>query len=179
MVHARANISLAASADDVSGAVLIGAEGENHRGASFSILLSFRRVEGCVGASRIARHAAGRRKDGIVIRAIPIARPLPHVAGRYRTGRSRWGYCATGAMPGVTVLCPCSRPSLESVPGAYSPSASVWPELRTPRERLAAQPPRAANSHSASVGSRLPAHVRVGERVVVGDVHDRVSASRP
>ncbi len=35
-------------------------------------------------------------------------------------------------------------------------------------------PPRAANSHSASVGSALPAHCRVRFDVLVGHVHDRM-----
>ena len=100
------------------------------------------------GAQHGRRGAVGRRER--------VARPLPHVAGHVVAGRSRWaGRCRPAR-------CPRSRRLAGSATGTRP--ARCWPSCARPartrrprRTRAPSSPPRAAYSHSASVGSALPA----------------------
>ena len=115
-------------------------------------------VEACgLGpAARIVRNAARLRRVGFVLLRPPIGGPFPdvadHVVDAVAVGREchhRRGALeavlarfSCGKLP-CQVLARCSPPGLNSSPQANSAPSS---------------PPRAANSHSASVGSSLPAH---------------------
>ena len=96
-----------------------------------------------------------------MLRRVPVGRPFPDVADHVdeavavRRETCRPATCprsrrASGSARGTRpARCsPCACPSgVSSSPHAYS---------------AASRPPRAANSHSASVGSALPAHRGVG-----------------
>ena len=107
-------------------------------------------------AARILRNAAGLRRVGLVLRSTSrwstprhcrscrgrrsrsAETPSPARCARSRRRRRFW----RGNSP-CQVLAMCLPPGVNSSPQAYSAPSS---------------PPRAANSHSASVGKSLPAH---------------------
>ena len=80
MVCARVWLALAACADHIAGAVLIGAE---KRAAAVDALFNagFVRVVRIVRPMRILGDTARRRKLFVVIGPVPIAAPLPDIAG--------------------------------------------------------------------------------------------------
>ena len=111
---------------------------------------------------------------GVVAGPVPVGRPLPHVADHVveavavRRKRVRPATCPRsrrrarfchGNSP-CHVLAMCRPRGANSSPHAYS----------TP-----SRPPRAANSHSASVGSSLPSHLAKRLGVAEGDVHHRMA----
>ena len=99
MVRAGADFALAARADHVARAVLIGAE---ERAAAVHALLLARLggIEGCCRALRVARDAAGRGKAARSSPADTSRCTTPRRCRPCRRGRSRSaGNCATGAMP--------------------------------------------------------------------------------
>ena len=137
--------------------------------------LGFSRIEavGLVAAPRIVRGAARR---ALALRPeprhVPVGRPLPYVAGNVDQTVAVGGNAPTGDVPSKPSsfrFCqgnsPCQKfainlPSTRrSVPHAYSAPS---------------RPPRAANSHSASVGSVLPAQRGVRLRIREGNLHDRM-----
>src|SRR5262245_13689011 len=80
MVRAGVDVALAARAHHIARAVLVGAE---ERAAALDALLVVRLgwIERRGGTVRIARDAALGRELRVRVRAIPVADPLPHVAG--------------------------------------------------------------------------------------------------
>ena len=100
---------------------------------------------------------AGFGQLRVVIRPIPIAAPLPDVARHVvKAVTIRWKF-RDGRDTGETVvgLVLHREFSLVSVRHPFS----LRDEIRRPRCRSCPlDPPRAANSNSASVGKRLPAH---------------------
>src|SRR5262249_46566106 len=80
MVCAGADLALAASANDVSRAVLIGTE-ERTAAMNLFLLGGLIGIVSRVGALGIAWYAAGGDELLVVVRTIPVSRPLPNVAG--------------------------------------------------------------------------------------------------
>src|SRR5580658_10886635 len=78
MIRPGAYLSLASSADHVARAILIGAKKRTST-LRFLWLSGLGRIEGRLWTVGIPRHAVHTRQLLVVIRAIPIARPLPHV----------------------------------------------------------------------------------------------------
>ena len=124
-------------------------------------------------AARVLRDAAGLGGIGRMLRRVPVASSTPRHCRSCRGGRSRSAErlsparCARsrpragsgcGNSP-CQVFAICRPPGANSSPQAYSASSS---------------PPRAANSHSASVGRLLAGPCGVGYGIRIGDVHDRV-----
>ena len=117
--------------------------------------------------------AGSRRAVAVVRRVEPVGAPLPHVAGhvvqpeavrREGVDRRRAGEAVGGGVA-------AGERALEDVHQVLP----VRLELVAPREhRCRASPPRAAYSHSASVGRRVPVHAAVRRGVVPRDVDDRV-----
>ncbi len=121
-------------------------------------------------AARIFRNAAGLRRVGLMLRRIPVGRPFPDVAdhveeavaiGRKRRHRRR-------AREAVSqVFCrgnsPCQVFAICLPPGVN----------HRPRRSVPSSPPRAANSHSASVGSPCRPISR-RPRVGIRHMHDRM-----
>ena len=108
-------------------------------------------------AARILGNAARLRRVGLVLGANTSRPSIPRHCRSCREGRSRSAEtpsparcarsrprsdCAAGNSP-CQVLAMCMPPGVNSSPHANSAPSS---------------PPRAANSHSASVGRSLPAH---------------------
>ena len=113
-------------------------------------------------AARILRHAAGLRRVALVLWREPVGGPLPDVADHVVHAVAVRRKCRhrRGALEAVLVIfclgnSPCQVFAMCRPPGVNSsPQANSAPS----------RPPRAANSHSASVGSacrpmwRRPAH---------------------
>ena len=109
---------------------------------------------------------------------VPVGRPLPDVAGHVEQAVAvRAGTSRPGAVPSKPSRrrfslgnSPCHVLATWRPPGASSsPQANSAPS----------RPPRAARSHSASVGSALPAQRGVRLDVGPGDVHDGVLRPAP
>src|SRR5277367_2394572 len=80
MIRAGANFSLTSSAHHVARAILIGAQ-ERASPLSFLWLGRLGRIVGRLRTLGISRNAARSHQLRVVIRPIPITRPLPHVPG--------------------------------------------------------------------------------------------------
>src|SRR5438874_4009651 len=80
MIGAGVHLAFAACAHDVARAVLVVAK---KRAAAMHALLLVRLswIKWRIGASRIVRYAPFVRQRLVIIGAIPIAAPFPHVAG--------------------------------------------------------------------------------------------------
>ena len=107
--------------------------------------------------ARVARRAAGRRRGVGVPGGEEVATSTPRRCRSCRTGRSRWAGTRRPAR------CRRSRPARGSATGTRP--ARCWPSGARPGANSSphantapSRPPRAARSHSASVGSALPAH---------------------
>ena len=121
------------------------------------------------GASPVRRDRSGRRaaRSGCSV-VNQSATPLPHVAGRVVAARSRSaGTSSTGAVP--------TKPSATRVvagnvalPHVHAVLAAGFEVVPPGEDALPSSPPRAACSHSASVGSRLPAQ----RQYAVASFHD-------
>ena len=95
---------------------------------------------------------------GHVVEAVPVRREAP--TGDVPSKPSTFRFCQGNS--------PCQELAIALPSGkCSSPHANTAPS----------RPPRAANSHSASVGSSFPAQRRVGLGVLVGDVDDRVAVA--
>src|SRR5262245_40015612 len=79
VIARRGALALPSRADHVPRAILIRAE---ERSAAVDTFLfgGLGRVERCAGAGGVAREPA-RRERAVIVRAIPIAAPLPDIAG--------------------------------------------------------------------------------------------------
>ena len=99
VVCAGADFALAARANHVARAELIGAE---KRPAAMHPFLHarFSGIERVGRTLRVARDAADRRQLTVVVRAIPIADPLPDVADDVMEPDAFAGNRATRAIPG-------------------------------------------------------------------------------
>ena len=89
MIASRIDLALAARPHDVAGAILIVAE----KGTAFVDALFLRRlggIERAFRAWRVSRDAALLGKFLKIIRAIPIATPLPDVAGHVIEAVAIW-----------------------------------------------------------------------------------------
>src|SRR5262249_32754175 len=112
-------------------------------------------IETLLGTKRIDNHSLTISLL-IQVDLIPVTTPLPDVAGhvvesiavgRKRLhGRSTLITVPSGVLPRELTLPAVALRSF--VENGSSPQTYVFPS----------KPPRAANSHSASVGNRLPAH---------------------
>src|SRR5256714_10961235 len=108
-------------------------------------------------AARVLRDAAGFRGIGFMSGGPPIGRPLPHIADHVVEPVAVWRerFDGRGALAaiGLQVL----------VREAALPGIRLWPPcgVNSPPQANSApsRPPRAATSHSASVGNSLPAHL--------------------
>src|SRR5262252_711632 len=80
MIGSRAELSFPTRADHVPRAVLVGTE---KRSAAMDLLRLARlgRIERRARPARIARNGARGHELCVVVRAIPVARPLPGIAG--------------------------------------------------------------------------------------------------
>ena len=129
------------------------------------------------GACRSPGPVGSRRGCGGSTRVEPVRAPLPHVAGDVVQPEAvrRERVDGRGAVPTVGARVSAR----ERRPARRSCGARRRARARRPRGTAAAEPPRAACSHSASVGSRVPRPRAVRLRVVPRDVHDGVVRPRP
>ena len=97
-----------------------------------------------------------------------VRRPLPDVAGHVEqpvaVGRER----ADRRRAAIAAPRELADPAVGRCGSSSSPHANAAPS----------SPPRAAYSHSASVGSAAPAHAAYASRVLGRDVRDRVARAR-
>src|SRR5580658_2259811 len=90
VIRSSAHLAFAPSAHHVARAILIGAQ-ERTSPLSFLPFVRFARVVGRSRALGISRYAGHIHQLLVVIRAIPIARPLPHIPGHIiKTVAVRW-----------------------------------------------------------------------------------------
>src|SRR5262249_52452769 len=80
MIRAGADFALAASADDVTRAIFVGAK-KRAAAMRFFWLIGFSRVERRFWTAWIAHHAAGGDQSLIVVRPVPVRGPLPDISG--------------------------------------------------------------------------------------------------
>ena len=115
---------------------------------------------------RAARLVASCAVAGVEVRAEPVRTPLPDVAGHVVAARGRSaGTRPTGTCAVVAVRAACSRSGklpCHTFMRCSPPGSSSSPHGNS----LPSRPPRAAYSHSASVGSRVagPRAVRLRRR---------------
>ena len=122
-------------------------------------------------ATRIFRNATRFRRVGLVLGREPIAGPLPDIAdhvvdavavrreGRHRRRAPKAGFAFWCGKSPCQVFAIARLRGMNSSPQANSVSSS---------------PPRAANSHSASVGNSFPAQRAYRCASEIGDVHHRM-----
>src|SRR3954471_4307702 len=173
MTRAGTHFSLAACADDITGAVLIGTEERTAAVRPF-LLGWFIRIERGGRALWIARDAALFSEPRVIIRPVPIAGPLPDVAGHVvqpiavrRIPRDRRGL-------DIAVVCRVRvshrKPALVGVGHPLAGGA----ELIAPDERLAAQT-AACRELPLCFGRQPFARPRgIRARIVVRDMDDGI-----
>src|SRR5256885_1696329 len=79
-VAGGAILAFAPRADDVGGAVLVGAE-ECPAALDAFLLAGFGWIERAGGPTRIARDGTGARQARVIVRAVPVAHPFPSIPG--------------------------------------------------------------------------------------------------
>src|SRR5215469_3284791 len=78
MIRTRRDLALASCSDDVAGTVLISAE-KRSAALNFLRLIWFGRIKRGIGSLRIACRPTGDRQLLVIVRAVPVSCPLPHV----------------------------------------------------------------------------------------------------
>ena len=103
VIGAGAELTLATRADDVARAVLIGAK--KRTAAMDALLLAWLgRVVRRIRTGRVVRHGTANRERGVVVGAVPVARPLPDVAGHVVQAEPVRGKPGDSCQPDRTVL---------------------------------------------------------------------------
>src|SRR5882672_402585 len=134
VICTRADLALTPRADHIARTILIRAQ-KRASAMRFLSLIRFGRVERRIRPLRISRHVTGIRQLAVVVRPIPVARPLPHVPRHViKTVTVRWesGNCGD---PYVAVFPRVLnwKSALKSI--RHPPS--VWPERIAPNKWFA------------------------------------------
>src|SRR5215469_1269667 len=103
MIRASVNLTFAACADDVAGTILLIAK---KRAAAMNAFLfvRLRRIGRRIWSLWITRDSAFVCKRLVIVRAIPVTAPFPHVAGHVINTVPIWWKRFHGRNPGVTVF---------------------------------------------------------------------------
>src|SRR5215472_5891106 len=134
MIGSCVDFPFAPSADDVARAVLVGTEVRTSP-VHLLGLVWIVGIEGGIRTLRVACHSPRRRQLLVVVRAIPVAGPLPYVACHVVQPVSVGRILGYGSNADVTVLSGVFIWEMSLV-GVGHPLA-VGPERFTPHERLA------------------------------------------
>src|SRR5215813_4483601 len=103
MIRPSADLALASCADHIARAVLIRAK-ERPAAVHPLRLTRLRGIERGIRALRIPRYAAGSGQLTVIIRTIPVARPLPHIAGHIVQAISIRKILCDRSNPWITIL---------------------------------------------------------------------------
>src|SRR5215467_7072443 len=97
-----ADLALAPSADQIPGAILIRAK-ERATAHGSLWLTRLRRIERGFRSLGVTRRASRGRELAIIVRTIPVADPLPHIAGHVIQSIAVWRERIHGTHPGVAI----------------------------------------------------------------------------
>src|SRR5580658_1002914 len=171
MIRPGAYLSLASSADHVARAILIGAKKRTST-LRFLWLSGLGRIEGRLWTVGITRHAVHTRQLLVVIRAIPIARPLPHVPRhiiKTVAVRRKPPDCRD---PHVVVFSRVLvwKMTLKRI----GHPLSFWPKLIPPDKWLSSQSTACREFPFGLGWQSLTGPFRISRSILVGDVHHRI-----
>src|SRR4029077_13908428 len=171
MVRARIGLALPAAACDVARAILIGAE-ERAASVHFLFYTGLAGIETVRRPLRIARERSLRNQRLIVVVAIPVAGPFPHVAGHVvesvgvRRERGNRGSTLVAVFFRILVW----KMPLEGV----RHELAAWLQLIAPGVGLSFQPAALREFVFSFLRQALAGPFCVGQHVFIGDVHDRI-----
>src|SRR5438094_9495815 len=103
MVCSRVDFAFATRAHDVARAILIGAE-EGAAAMNFLLLARFGWIVGRGWTLRVARDASHCGESRVIVRTIPVAGPLPDVAGHVIEAVAVWWILCGGRDADVAVV---------------------------------------------------------------------------